>query len=139
MYRCTKIFSGYSTCFRQWRAESHCSYMHGYALKFKATFEGDLDDKNWVVDFGSFKEVKTKLKFIFDHTTLIAEDDPQIELFTHLYTENIIQMRIVEHVGCEMFAKIVYDLLERYNTNRAKIISVECIENENNSAIYSVK
>ena len=42
-----KLFDGYSTAFRQWRAtHSHCKYIHGYALKFKVWFEGDLDEKN---------------------------------------------------------------------------------------------
>ena len=33
---------------------SHCKFIHDYALKFKITFSGKLDDKNWVCDFGSF-------------------------------------------------------------------------------------
>ena len=35
MYRSYKEFNGYSTAFRQWRANSHCKYVHGYALRFK--------------------------------------------------------------------------------------------------------
>ena len=46
-YVSIKIFDGYSTAFRQWRAtHSHCQYIHGYALKFKVWFEGELDEKN---------------------------------------------------------------------------------------------
>ena len=40
----TKLFDGYSTCFRQWKAtDTHCSYLHGYALSFRVWFEGELD------------------------------------------------------------------------------------------------
>ena len=38
----------YSTAFRQWRSKSHCKYLHGYSLSFKVTFEGELDERNWV-------------------------------------------------------------------------------------------
>ena len=56
MYYSTKRFSGYSTCFRQWRAShSHCQYLHGYAMEFVVTFDGPLDERNWVMDFGAFK------------------------------------------------------------------------------------
>ena len=80
MHKSYKRFIGYSTAFRQWKADSHCSYIHGYALCFKVWFEGELDDKNWVIDFGCFKRngVKEWLKGWFDHTTVIAEDDPEL-------------------------------------------------------------
>ena len=45
MYRSYKQFIGYSTAFRQWKADSHCNYIHGYALCFKVWFEGELDDQ----------------------------------------------------------------------------------------------
>lgn len=138
VYRSTKIFKGYSTCFRQWRAKSHCRLLHGYALEFKATFEGDLDHRNWVVDFGSFKEIKQQLNFIFDHTTIIANDDPDLDVFYTLEQNGIIDLRTIDHVGCEMFAKVVFELLQTLDTDRAKVISVECFENSTNSAIYGI-
>ena len=45
MFRSYKEFNGYSTAFRQWRAESHCRYVHGYALRFKVWFW--LFQKKW--------------------------------------------------------------------------------------------
>ena len=82
-YKSFKEFSGYSTAFRQWRADSHCSYIHGYALKFKVWFEGDLDHCNWVVDFGCFKRngINDWMKEQFDHTMIVASDDPDLLLF----------------------------------------------------------
>ena len=83
MFRSYKEFNGYSTAFRQWRADSHCKYVHGYALRFKVWFEGDLDERNWVVDFGCFKRngIKDWFKDQFDHTTCIAKDDPNMDTF----------------------------------------------------------
>ena len=84
MYYSTKRFSGYSTCFRQWRAtHSHCRFLHGYAMEFKVTFHGPLDDRNWVMDFGAFKRngIKEHLSYMFDHTTVVAADDPALDTF----------------------------------------------------------
>ena len=70
---------GLSCAFRQWRAEhSHCKLIHGYSLGFKVIFECDeLDERNWVMDFGGLKKFKNWLEDMFDHTLVIAEDDPQ--------------------------------------------------------------
>ena len=49
--------TGHSCAFRQWKADSHCNLIHGYALQFELTFGSDkLDNRNWVVDFGGLKE-----------------------------------------------------------------------------------
>ena len=59
--------TGHSCAFRQWRADSHCNLIHGYALQFEFTFGGnELDDSNWIVDFGGLKPLKEWLKYMFD-------------------------------------------------------------------------
>ncbi len=46
-YQSTKIFDGYSTVFRQWKAkDTHCQFLHGYGVSLKVWFEGKLDEKN---------------------------------------------------------------------------------------------
>lgn len=102
---------GFSCCFRQWRAkDSHCKYLHGYALKFHFEFESEgLDERNWVVDFGSLKTLKQWLEYWFDHTTLVARDDPLISTFRELEIASMIQLRLVPNTGCEATAKFVYD------------------------------
>ena len=61
-YTSTKLFDGYSTCFRQWKAKgTHCQFLHGYAVSFRVWFEGDLDHRNWVFDFGGMKRAKAKI------------------------------------------------------------------------------
>ena len=43
-FQSTKVFDGYSTVFRQWKATTtHCQYLHGYGISFKLWFEGKLD------------------------------------------------------------------------------------------------
>ena len=140
MYYSTKRFSGYSTCFRQWRAtHSHCRFLHGYAMEFKVTFQGPLDQRNWVMDFGAFKRngIKEHLSYMFDHTTVVAADDPAIEEFKALETQGLIQLRVLDHVGCEKFAEYVYHAIqERLEGTNATVLRVECFENQSNSAIF---
>lgn len=145
MYKSTKTYGhniGLSACFRQWRAESHCRFLHGYALSVKLTFVADgLDSRNWVQDFGSLKPVKKYLEDTFDHKTLVAADDPKINEIVKLDDEGIIDVVIVEATGCEAFAKMISDyvaqwLLTEGYAPRVKLHSVEVREHEGNSAVY---
>ena len=143
-YRSTKKFDGYSTAFRQWRAKhSHCQFVHGYAMEFLVTFEGSLDELNWVCDFGCFKRngIKDHMKYMFDHTTIVAKDDPELESFKQLSEKGLIQLRILDHVGCEKFAEYVFDYINSKifteTEGRVRVLKVESFEGgTNNSAIY---
>jgi 6-pyruvoyltetrahydropterin/6-carboxytetrahydropterin synthase len=142
MYRSYKEFNGYSTAFRQHKADSHCRYIHGYALRFKVWFDGELDDRNWVVDFGCFKRngVKDWFKHMFDHTTIVAKDDPYLKHFEELHNSDLIQLRILDDVGCEKFAEYVFKYLnEQIKTDtkgRVKVHKVQCWEHGENMAEY---
>lgn len=131
---------GFSCCFRQWRANSHCSMLHGYALSFSFKFEADgLDDNNWVVDFGGLKWLKAWLEHQFDHTTIVAEDDPELETFRMLHDKKMIDLRIIPAVGCEKTAEFVYNYASNEITkiygDRVKLSSVEIKEHPGNGAI----
>lgn len=134
---------GLSCCFRQWRADhSHCRFLHGYALAIHLEFEArELDDRNWVVDFGGLKSFKQTLQDMFDHKTVIAEDDPQLDWFREGERRGLLELVVVPHVGCEQFAKLIFDLanswLDEQNlNNRCRINKVEVSEHGANSAIY---
>ena len=59
-FQSSKVFDGFSTVFRQHSAENtHCRFVHGYGISFKVYFEGELDHRNWVWDFGGMKRAKT--------------------------------------------------------------------------------
>ena len=152
-FQSIKLFDGYSTCFRQWRADNtHCQFLHGYAISFRVWFEGELDHRNWVFDFGGMKRAKTKIHgmspkdyfaYLLDHTTVIAKDDPYLEHFKTMDAEGIIQLRILPAVGCEKFAEYLYttinDFLMEETDGRVKAAKVEVYEHERNSAIYEEK
>jgi 6-pyruvoyltetrahydropterin/6-carboxytetrahydropterin synthase len=137
-YQSTKTYGtdrGLSCCFRQWKAShSHCSTLHGYSLGFKFVWESEtLDSRNWVFDFGGMKPIKQYLDSMFDHTVLVAEDDPALEMFKTMagYSTDpqfngtnknigylnpipheesrICALRVVPGVGCEMTAKMVFE------------------------------
>lgn len=101
--------------YRQWRAESHCNLIHGYALSFHFEFTAkDLDARNWVVDFGSLKPLKGLLEEWFDHTLLVAEDDPMKEDLLRLGELGLAKITLVEKTGCEGIAKYLYDYINTF-------------------------
>ena len=150
MYKSRKKFDGFSTCFRQWRANTtHCQYLHGYDVEFEVTFEGDLDHRNWVWDFGGMKRAKNLIdgmqpkewmEHMFDHTVVVAEDDPELINFQDMADRGIIQLRVIEAVGAEKFAEFLYhklnDFVQLETDGRVKVVKVKFMENHKNSAIY---
>jgi 6-pyruvoyltetrahydropterin/6-carboxytetrahydropterin synthase len=149
-FQSTKIFDGFSTVFRQWRADgTHCQFLHGYGISFKITFEGELDERNWVWDFGGMKRAKGTIDgmnpkawmdYMFDHTTIIAKDDPYVFTFLELHDCGVIQLRIIPATGAEQFAKYIYDKVNEFvleeTNNRVRVTQVEFKEHNKNSAIY---
>lgn len=97
------------TCFRQWKADSHCNLIHGYSLSFKFYFESDtLDYRNWCLDYGGLKPLKAKLEEWFDHTLLVASDDPEYETYRLLHEKKLAKVVEVEKTGCEATAEMLY-------------------------------
>ena len=149
-FQSTKLFDGYSACFRQWKAEgTHCRFLHGYAVSFRVWFEGDLDERNWVWDFGGMKRAKGNIggyspkaffDHLLDHTTIVAKDDPYLPLFRQMDKDGIIQLRILPAVGCERFAEYLYEriniFLSEETDDRVRATRVEVYEHERNSASY---
>ena len=96
--------------YRQWRAESHCNLIHGYALTFHFEFEADtLDVRNWVMDYGGLRPLKDKLEEWFDHTLLVADDDPQRDQLIALGKSGLAKITEVEKTGCEGLATWLYE------------------------------
>lgn len=112
MYVSTKRYghdSGFSICYRQYKADSHCRLLHGYSLAFDFEFESPvLDVRNWVCDFGGFRTLKDFLNQYFDHTLLVADDDPNLEDFEALEGKGLCSVRIVTKTGCEGLAEFLF-------------------------------
>lgn len=118
MYKSGKKYGhelGLSACFRQWKADSHCSLLHGYALAFEFEFASEeLDIRNWVVDFGGLKPLKGILEDTFDHKLLVAEDDPQKDLLCSLAGMGLADVIVVPAVGCEAFARMAFEVAQQW-------------------------
>jgi len=150
-FQSSKVFDGFSTVFRQWRAtDTHCRFVHGYGISFKVYFEGGLDDRNWVWDFGGMKRAKTLIDgkspkewmdFMFDHTMIIAEDDPEIEAFKQMDAAGVSQVRIIPATGAEKFSEYIFNKLNSFvkeeTNNRVRVIKVKFMEHGKNAAYYS--
>ena len=142
MHRSTKTYGnevGLSCCFRQWRADSHCNKLHGYSLGFRFTFEAaQLDERNWVYDFGNCGWIKKYLEIEFDHRLVVAEDDPHLEWIRGL--PDIADINVVKDTGCEKFAEKVYNYVQpkvyEDTKGRVNLYSVEVFEHGANSAVY---
>jgi len=144
-YFSTKTYGhniGLSACFRQPNAHSHCKFLHGYSLAFRFTFGcRELDERNWVVDFGGLKPLKAWLENTFDHKVVLDKDDPFMDTFKILENAGLAELTIVDGVGVEKFAEHAYnfadDLVNEMTDGRCWVVSVECMEHGANSAIYN--
>lgn len=146
MYSITKVLNpgkGYSCCFRQWRAASHCRWCHGYDLIFEFTLECKeehlTEHEGWVYDYGKFKLVKQWLDDTFDHKLIVAEDDPALDELSALAGVDAADVLVLPHVGCEFFARYVYDRVRGLLDLRPGLVlkTVTVRENESNSASYT--
>lgn len=144
-YRSGKTYGherGLSCSFRQWRADSHCNKVHGYALSVHIEFEADeLDHRNWVIDFGGMKAVKQWLEDMFDHKLVVASDDPNLDEFYSMEEFGMADIREMDNVGCEAFAEAVAVFVDRWllendHKPRVRLHHVTIREHGANSATF---
>jgi 6-pyruvoyltetrahydropterin/6-carboxytetrahydropterin synthase len=117
------------------------------------------------MDFGGLKAFKEWSEYTFDHTLVIAEDDPHRAMFEQMAKlglqdqGGVCDIRIVPAVGCEKFSELAYKemdkILKTYQRGEAytlpngktfecrypvgsgvKLRSVEVFEHNANSAVY---
>jgi len=150
-FQSSKVFDGFSTVFRQWKAtDTHCRFVHGYGISFKVYFEGELDHRNWVWDFGGMKRAKTQIDgmspkawmdYMFDHTLVVAEDDPELQAFRQMDAAGVAQVRVIEATGAEKFAEYIYDKLNEFvleeTEGRVRVTKVKFMEHGKNADYYS--
>ena len=129
-FQSSKVFDGFSTVFRQWKAETtHCRFVHDFGgMKRAKTKIDDMSPKEW-------------MDYMFDHTLIVAEDDPFIAAFKQMGDANVAQVRIVPATGAEKFAEYIYNKLNEFVTTetegRVKVIKVKFMEHGKNAAYYS--
>ena len=150
-FQSSKVFDGFSTVFRQWKAEkTHCRFLQGYGISFKVYFEGELDERNWVWDFGGMKCAKTLIDgkqpkewmdYMFDHTVIIAEDDPGMGGWETMNGLGVIQLRVIEATGAEKFSEYIFNKLNEFvkteTQDRVRVTKVKFMEHGKNAVYYA--
>ena len=104
-----EYIDSFPCAYRQWRADSHCRLVHGYSFSMKFYFgTNDLDARNWAADYGGLKDLKKFLEDKFDHTLLVASDDPELEFYKEMESRNLARLTILPRLGCESLADMLY-------------------------------
>ena len=144
-YRSTKTYRQIAPCaYRQWRADSHCNQIHGYAFSFHFEFEtDDLDARNWAFDYGGLRPLKDKLEEWFDHTLLVAQDDPMRDELLRLGQLGLAKITEVEKTGCEGLSDFLYEYINtiflpscgKAEADRLWCCKVEVRETDSNMAM----
>lgn len=145
-YTMVKTYNNYPCSHRQWRDKGHCAYIHGYSRSFTFTFTAQtLDDCGWVLGFQHLKPLKAHLDEMFDHTMLIAKDDPMMQHFIELQELGIVNLRTLDSVGMEGSAKYLYEhcnqwlsTVQDFDDRLVRCVAVEARENDKNAAVYSL-
>lgn len=138
MFRVIKRFGGYPCCHRQWKANSHCRFLHGYDRIIEIEWEGPRDEIGWVLDFGGLKGLRDVFEKQFDHTTLISSDDPYLPEMRKLHNDSVIDLRVMDPTmeGMAIWVAEMATTFTKVVAREAKVVRVECWENEKNAAIW---
>ena len=144
-YTSTKEYiDAFPAAYRQWRADSHCSNIHGYSFTLKFYFGTDeLDVRNWAADYGGLRDLKKILEEQLDHCLLVAEDDPQLDWYKEAEQRGIAKLTILPKLGCEGLADMLYkyvngvyipDMMGQGEAERLWCYRVEVRETQSNMA-----
>jgi 6-pyruvoyltetrahydropterin/6-carboxytetrahydropterin synthase len=84
---------------------------------------------------------KAWMEYMFDHTMIVAEDDPFLESFKRMDEAGAAQVRVIPATGAERFAQYVFEKLDTFvkeeTDGRVKVRQVEFSEHGKNSAIFT--
>ena len=87
------------------------------------------------------KSPKEWMDYMFDHTLIVAEDDPYINAFKEMDKAGVAQVRVIPATGAEKFAEYIYNKLNEFvNTEtegRVRVTKVKFMEHGKNAAYYS--
>jgi len=147
-FQSTKKLGPISVGHRQWRDKGHCAWVHGYGRYIQFTFEGELDERQWVMDFGDLRDVKQWLEEQWDHRLLLASDDPHLGQFKNMHALGTMSINVMDvdkgwGPGIEASCKFVHDhvapMIDKKTDGRVKLSKIEIWEHERNSAVYTVE
>ena len=148
-FQSSKVYDGFNTSYRQWGGGEPHKFLHGFNISFKVYFEGELDVNGWVMDFGFGKNSKNLIEgkqpkeyfdYLFDHTVIIAEDDPGMGGWKTMDSLGIIQLRVINSTGAEQFAEYIFNKLNPFiqleTDGRVRVTKVKFMEHSKNAAYY---
>lgn len=133
-----RVFDSLPCCHRSWANQGKRFFLHGYERAFEVEFACAETESGTglVVDAGTVSEIRAALRYQFDHTTLIADDDPQRDLFELLADRGVIDLRVMDQTGMEGSAAWVFDTAERIvdlaTGGRVWVSRIEASESRNN-------
>ncbi len=139
-HQVTKTFSDFPCAHRSWQHAGKCRFLHGYDRSFTITFEADALDPEtgFVIDFSDLDDVRELLRQQFDHTVVVAHDDPSLPTFRKLHDAGVFDLRVMDHPGMEgatrWVMRFVGDLVRAKTSGRVAVTAVEARENEKNAA-----
>jgi len=123
-----------------------CASWHGYDRSVVMTFAGEIDEMGWIVPFGELRDLKRWIEYYFDHTAVVAANDPRLELIkeANAKIENagpaaMFQLRVLPFgVSMEMSSLFIWHYANPFimsvTNGRCYVEKVECIEHDSNSA-----
>jgi 6-pyruvoyltetrahydropterin/6-carboxytetrahydropterin synthase len=100
-------------------------------------------DTGLVLYPNALKEVQEVLRKQFDHTTLIAMNDPDRDLFELLADRGVIDLRVMENTGIGGSAAWVFDTVDsivgKATRGRVWVSRIKARESDTNRVTLSVR
>lgn len=140
-----KHFDSLPCCHRSWTNEGRPFFLHGYERTFEIEFACAQTESGTglVLDPDALEEVRAALQKQFDHTTLIAADDPERDLFELLADRGVIDLRIMDTTGMEGSAAWVFDTVEsivvRITQGRVWVSQIKARESQSNGVTLTAR
>jgi len=140
MYTCSKTYSDIPFAHRQFRHFGHCNLIHGHNWSFTFTFGcTELDENEFVVDFGALEFLKNWLEEQFDHAFVYGIDDvaskQMLTEFPDLFKAIEIEAPSTEGVARYVFKQSKPMIQDAFG-ERVSLISVSVCEDSKNSVEY---
>ena len=86
------------------------------------------------------KSPKEWMDYMFDHTLVVAEDDPELLAFQQMDKAGVAQVRVIPATGAEKFAEYIYNKLNKFvkeeTEDRVRVTKVKFMEHGKNAACY---
>jgi 6-pyruvoyltetrahydropterin/6-carboxytetrahydropterin synthase len=108
----------------------------------KLTFAADeVDENGFIVDFGELHYIKDWIDENLDHSCAFSASDPHRSKLEELEEMKLVRPLFIENASCEGLAKHLFEIFNPMvseNTGgRARIVSIDLLEDSKNSAYYS--